>query len=274
MSVSKPALRPSFFCVRNTTASFWLVCVVLIGSLQPLAAQEAAEAAAPAKSMLNKWFLDGGIWMAPLVLCSVAAIGLTVLCLMTLSRNKFAPKKLKEELMQHMEHCRVRSAIETASKSSSFLGRMMTIALPHFDASDHEKLGVENVEDSMADFATIEIKPYQKWVGYFGVLAQVCPMLGLLGTVVGMVGAFDILSLTGGAAPSKLAGDIAVALLTTLGGLMVAIPSLALFFVFKNRLNDLVSESVISGMELVNAAVDAVHGEAKASRIPEGLSHQ
>jgi biopolymer transport protein ExbB/TolQ len=63
-----------------------------------------------------------------------------------------------------------------------------------------------------------------------------------------------------------------VALLTTLGGLVVAIPSLALFFFFKNRLNDLVGESVLTGMALVNAATDAVHGEAKAARIPEGLA--
>lgn len=235
-------------------------------------AQAQDEPAPPPKTKLQQWVLDGGIWMLPLGLCSVGAIGLTVLCLMTLSRKKFTPPDLKAELFDLMQQCRVRSAIETASASPTFLGRMMTLALPHFDATDTEKLGVEQVEDAMSDFATVEIKPYQKWVGYFGVLAQVCPMLGLTGTVVGMVGAFATLSQTGGAEPAALAGDISVALLTTLGGLAVAIPSLALFFYFKNRLNDLVGESVLTGMELVNAATDAVHGEAKAARIPEGLA--
>jgi biopolymer transport protein ExbB len=235
-------------------------------------AQEPAEATAPTKTKLQQWVLDGGIWMLPLGLCSVGAIGLSVLCFMTLSKNKFAPTALKTELMDLMAQCRVRSAIEISANSPTFLGRMMTLALPHFDATDTEKLGVEQVEDAMADFATVEIKPYQKWIGYFGVLAQVCPMLGLLGTVVGMVGAFATLSQTGGAEPAALAGDISVALLTTLGGLVVAIPSLALFFFFKNRLNDLVGESVLTGMALINAATDAVHGEAKAARIPEGLS--
>jgi biopolymer transport protein ExbB len=225
-----------------------------------------------AKTTLEKWILDGGIWMLPLGICSVAAIGLSVLCVITLTKSKFAPPALVAELTELMQQCRVRSAIEVAASSPTFLGRMMTLALPHFDATDHEKLGVEQVEDAMADFATIEIKPYQKWIGYFGVLSQVSPMLGLLGTVVGMVGAFATLAQTGGAEPAALAGDISVALLTTFGGLVVAIPCLFLFFFFKNRLNDLVGESIHSGMALVNAATNAVHGEAKAARIPEGLS--
>jgi biopolymer transport protein ExbB len=225
-----------------------------------------------AKTTLEKWILDGGIWMLPLGFCSVGAIGLSVLCVITLTKSKFAPPALVAELTELMQQCRVRSAIEVAASSPTFLGRMMTLALPHFDATDHEKLGVEQVEDAMADFATIEIKPYQKWIGYFGVLSQVSPMLGLLGTVVGMVGAFATLAQTGGAEPAALAGDISVALLTTFGGLVVAIPCLFLFFFFKNRLNDLVGESIHSGMALVNAATNAVHGEAKAARIPEGLS--
>ena len=254
---------------RAVIAGLFAGATLLLASPSAFAQEEAAP---PPKTKLQQWVLDGGIWMLPLGLCSIGAIGLSVLCLMTLSRKKFTPPELKAELLDLMQQCRVRSAIETAAASPTFLGRMMTLALPHFDATDAEKLGVEQVEDAMSDFATVEIKPYQKWVGYFGVLAQVCPMLGLTGTVIGMVGAFATLSQTGGAEPAALAGDISVALLTTLGGLVVAIPSIALFFFFKNRLNDLVGESVLAGMELVNAATNAVHGEAKAARIPEGLS--
>jgi biopolymer transport protein ExbB len=97
-------------------------------------------------------------------------------------------------------------------------------------------------------------------------------MLGLFGTVVGMVGAFEILAQTGGAEPSKLAGDISVALLTTFAGLFVAIPSLALFYFFKNRLNDLVAESVAAANELLDACVNSAHGESKAAKIPEGIA--
>ncbi len=265
---SSPLVRRA----SRITAVALTTTVLALSALSASAQQPAADEAPVVKTTLEKWVLDGGIWMLPLGICSVAAIGLTVLCAMTLSKNKFAPPALVAELTDLMQQCRVRSAIEVAADSPTFLGRMMTLALPHFDATDHEKLGVEQVEDTMADFATVEIKPYQKWIGYFGVLSQVSPMLGLLGTVVGMVGAFATLAQTGGAEPAALAGDISVALLTTFGGLVVAIPCLFLFFFFKNRLNDLVGESILSGMALINAATNAVHGEAKAARIPEGLS--
>lgn len=234
------------------------------------AAAEGAEVAP--KSWWQKWVADGGIFMAPLALCSVLAVTFSVLCLMTLSKAKFTPKVLKMQLIDLMHQCRVRSAIETAAQSSTFLGRMMTVALPHFDATKADTLGRDEVEGAMADFATSEIRPYQKWVTYFSVLAQIAPMLGLFGTVVGMVGAFETLAVTGGAEPSKLAGDISVALLTTFAGLFVAIPSLALFYVFKNRLNDLVAETIAAGTELVDACVNSAHGEAKAAKIPEGIS--
>lgn len=264
---SKPVHRPNGLL-------FWLLVGICLCVLCPEAlAQAAADApeGPPPPTWLQKWILAGGIWMTPLGICSVLAVAFSVLCVMTLSRPKFCPAALKAQLMDLMSQCRVRSAIEAASQSPSFLGRMMTVALPHFDATNAENLGKEAVEDAMAEFAAQEMRPYQKWVGNFSVLAQICPMLGLFGTVVGMVGAFGILASTGGAEPAKLAGDISVALLTTWGGLIIAIPCLALFYVFRNRLNDLIAETLSTGTELVDACVHAVHGEAKAARIPEGL---
>jgi biopolymer transport protein ExbB len=224
------------------------------------------------KSWLQTWIIDGGFWMLPIGICFIAAITYTVLCILVFQRSKFSPATLNAQLLAQMKECRVRSAIDTAAASPSFLGRMMTAALPHFDATQRDTLGKDAVEDAMAAFATAEIRPYQKWVGYFSVLAQICPMLGLFGTVVGMVGAFAVLAATGGAEPAALAGNISVALLTTWGGLMVAIPCLFLFFFFRNRLNDLVSDTLQDGDKLVAAALDAVQGEAKAARIPEGLN--
>lgn len=262
---------------RQRGVAYVLLAVALFFVLTPDLLAQTADAAADGaevvpKSWWQKWVADGGVFMTPLALCSVLTLTFTVLCLMTLSRPKFVPKVLKMQLLDLMHQCRVRSAIETAAQSPTFLGRMMTVALPHFDATKADTLGRDNVESAMADFAMSEIRPYQKWVGYLSVLAQLSPMLGLLGTVVGMVGAFGVLATTGGAEPAKLAGDISVALLTTFAGLFVAIPSLALFYVFKNRLNDLVAETVAAGNELIDACVHSAHGEAKAAKIPEGIS--
>lgn len=262
---------------RHRGLAFFLLALALIFVATPELLAQTVDAAAEGeeavpKSWWQKWVADGGVFMMPLAFCSVLTVTFSVLCLMTLTKAKFIPKVLKMQLADLMHQCRVRSAIETAAQSPTFLGRMMTVALPHFDATKADTLGREDVENSMADFATSEIRPYQKWVGYLSVLAQIAPMLGLFGTVVGMVGAFEVLATTGGADPSQLAGDISVALLTTFAGLFVSIPSLALFFIFKNRLNDLVAETVAAGTELVDACVNSAHGEAKAAKIPEGIS--
>jgi biopolymer transport protein ExbB len=250
------------------------VCIFLTVSQFPslVLAQTADAVPAASKSWLQTWVIDGGFWMFPIGICFIAAIAYSVLCGILMQKGKFSPAPLKAELLTLMSDCRVRSAIDASAASPTFLGRMMTAALPHFDATQKETLGRDAVEDAMAAFAAAEIRPYQKWVGYFSVLAQICPMLGLFGTVVGMVGAFAVLAATGGAEPAALAGNISVALLTTWGGLMVAIPCLFLFFFFRNRLNDLVADTLKDGEDLVNAAINAVHGEAKAARIPEGLS--
>lgn len=262
---------------RHRGLVFVLTVLALVFVLTPDLLAQAAEAAAegdapPPKSWWQKWVADGGVWMTPLGLCSVLALTYTVLCMMTMTRAKFTPAILKTQLLDLMHQCRVRSAIEVSAQSPTFLGRMMTVALPHFDATKGETLGREEVESAMADFAGNEMRPYQKWISNFSVLAQISPMLGLFGTVVGMVGAFEVLAQTGGAEPSKLAGDISVALLTTFAGLFVAIPSLALFYFFKNRLNDLVAESVQAANELLDACVNSAHGESKAAKIPEGIA--
>lgn len=267
--------RPPYLRAASRGPLLWLATTGALWLNTSMAmAQEAEEAAAAPmpKNWLQKWVLDGGVWMTPLGVCSILTIAFTVLCMMALSKSKFTPAALKAQLLDLMHQCRVRSAIEVAAQSPTFLGRMMTVALPHFDVTKDETLGRDEVENAMAEFAIQEVRPYQKWVGTFSLLAQIAPMLGLFGTVIGMVGAFETLSITGGAEPSKLAGDISVALLTTFAGLFVAIPSLALFFVFKNRLNDLVADTVQAGVELVDACVHSAHGETKAAKIPEGIS--
>jgi biopolymer transport protein ExbB len=263
---------PSFFS-RHRHLFIWCGVLALLFLVSPeLMAQEGEEGLPAPKTWLQKWVLDGGVWMAPLGFCSVITISLSVLCLMSLSKGKFVPNALKSELTDLMHQCRVRSAIESSAQSPTFLGRMLTVGLPHFDVTNHDTLGRDRVDEAMAEFAVSEMRPYQKWVGYLSVIAQIAPMLGLFGTVIGMVGAFETLSVTGGAEPAKLAGDISIALLTTFSGLFVAIPSLALFYIFKNRLNDLVANTLATGTELVDVCVDAAHGDVRAARIPEGLA--
>jgi len=174
--------------------------------------------------------------------------------------------------MDHMMNCRVRSAIELAASHPSYLGRMLAYSLPNINAHQPEDLGRESVEDAIADFAINENRNNMTGINYVSLVAQAAPMLGLLGTVIGMVGAFSKLSETGSAAPEQLAGDISVALLTTMWGLITAIPALIAYFFFKNRLNSLVAETHQISEQLLNASVNTINPDAHLTKIPEGLA--
>ena len=224
-------------------------------------------------SVLQRYVIDGG-WpmflIGALILCLIA---LCVFNAMNLTRTKFVPDDLKAGLMDHMINCRVRSAIELGASHPSYLGRMMAYALPNVDARRLEDLGRDYVEDAIADFTINENRKSMTLVNYISLIAQAAPMLGLFGTVLGMVGAFGTLASGDGSAdPSALAGDISVALLTTLWGLVTAIPALTAYFFFKNKLNNLVAECHQTSEELLNASIQTVNGDAHLAKIPEGIA--
>lgn len=253
---------------RITTA----VITTALLTAPALLAQEAGKAAPVKRSMLQAWVLDGGWTMLFIGAAIIGFIALTIYNFMTLTKAKFCPTDLKMALMDHMANCRVRSAIELAASHPSYLGRMVAYALPNIDATRTEDLGRDQIEDAMADFTTNENRKIMTWINFLSVIAQASPMLGLLGTVIGMVGAFGTLRDVGSADPSMLAGDISVALLTTLWGLINAIPTIIVFYILKNRFSNLVAECVHSTEEMLNAAVATVNADTLYAKIPEGIA--
>ncbi|MGY8686230.1 MAG: MotA/TolQ/ExbB proton channel family protein, partial [Verrucomicrobiales bacterium] len=93
---------------------------------------------------------EGGWAMYPLGFCSLAMVALVIYNFIQLGRSKFVPEDLRSQIHEYMTGCKVRSAIEVASTSPSFLGRMLATALPKVDATEPETLGREHVEDAMA----------------------------------------------------------------------------------------------------------------------------
>lgn len=240
----------------------------------PAAAGDAAggEEAPPKKTTLMDMIIGGGIFMLPIGILSVWALTLAVFLGLQLSRKKYVPQRLKDELIGYMSEVKVRSAIDAASQDTSFLGRMATAAYINVDATDPETLGRPKVEDAMSDFVVRESLNTFTLIGYLSVIAQGATMLGLFGTVAGMVLAFDSMGLSGGSDPASLAKNISLALITTAGGLVVAIPTIFLFYGFKNRYNKLISDCqqvVIEGLE---AAVATVNADQALARVPEGIA--
>ena len=249
-----------------------MIFTTLLVSAPMLLAQEAGDGGAGKKNALEKFVLDGGATMIFIGIAILALIALCVFNFINLTKQKYCPDDLKMALMDHMANCRVRSAIELAASHPSYIGRMMAYSLPNIDATHPEDLGRDGVEDAIADFSINENRKGMTWINYIALVAQAAPMLGLLGTVIGMVGAFGTLGETGAADPATLAADISVALLTTMWGLITAIPALLAYFFFKNRLNNLVADCHHSGEELLNASIQTVNQDAYLAKIPEGIA--
>jgi biopolymer transport protein ExbB len=238
-----------------------------------LLAEEADAAAAPPETTsLMDMIIGGGLFMIPIGILSIWMITLAVYLMLQLGKAKFIPLGLKEEIMANMAEVRVRSAIDAASQDVSFLGRLVTTSYPHIDATDPEKLGRSKVEDAMADFTIRESLTMMTNIGYLSVIAQGATMLGLFGTVAGMVLAFDSMGLSGGSDPGALAGNISLALITTAGGLVVAIPAIFLFYGFKNRYNRMISDAQQIVIEGVEAAIATVNADQMLARVPEGIA--
>jgi len=254
----------------RTTANLLTFGVVLLAfALHPEAmAQE--EGGADSLTLKNL-ILQGGWAMIPLGICSLAVITLFVYNGIQLIRSKFAPLDVQAAVMEQMQACRVRSAIEISATSPTFLGRMLAHSLPKVDATDPDTLGRDHVEDAMAEFTTKESRGYMTWIGYFSILAQVSPMIGLLGTVSGMIKAFAKLQQEGGANPESLAGNISEALVTTATGLIVAIPALFGYFFFKNKLTRLIADSHSAETDMLEASIHAVNADQYMAKVPEGL---
>lgn len=221
---------------------------------------------------LQQYVIAGGYTMFIILVVLLALVALVVFNFINISRGKFCPIDLKNDLLDHMTNCRVRSAIETSATNPSYLGRMMAYALPNVDATRPEDLGREKVEDAVADFSINENRKNMIWINYISLVAQAAPMVGLFGTVLGMVGAFATLSESGQADPSQLAENISAALLTTLWGLVIAIPALIAYYFFKNKLNGLVAECHQTSEELINASLQTINQDAHLAKIPEGLA--
>ena len=234
-------------------------------------AQEEAEAAAKQTNMLQKWVIDGGWTMIPLVILFFITIMLVVYCAMQLNKKHFAPAALRDELVALMSECRVQSAIKLGTESPTYLGRLVAYALPNVDANRPEDLGKDAVSDAVADFTANERPALMRYVDLVALSGSIAPTIGLFGTIQGMVEAFAVLAETGQADPTTLAGSISVALLTTFWGLIISLIALPVFY-FQNKLAKAREAECINAIEdMMNAAINTLNGEAMLARIPEGF---
>jgi biopolymer transport protein ExbB len=196
-----------------------------------------AQAADVIQQSWLSFYLNACGWLfAPLFLIvSIVFVTLTIMNWLAISRNAIVPPEMFEQFNTKLDAKEYQEAYDIAKDSDSVLGKILAVGLVKMSAD------AQVAEQTMNDATDEEVMRLEHRLSYLGTIASVAPMLGLLGTVWGMVEAFYVIA-DGVPQADKLATAIAKALVTTQIGLLIAIPALVLFEVFKNRLARFVLE--------------------------------
>lgn len=192
----------------------------------------------------------GGWLMLPIILCSVIALGIIVERLWSLKRNRVLPEHLVAQVWHWLKRRELSGERIEAIRKSSPLGRVLAAGL--VKQNTDREIMKESVEDTGRHVA----HELERYLNTLGTIAAISPLLGLLGTVVGMVRVFAQITAHGVGNPSVLAGGISEALITTAAGLTVAIPALIGYRYLKGRVDELVVRMEQEAIKLV----DALHG--------------
>ncbi|MCR6653678.1 MAG: MotA/TolQ/ExbB proton channel family protein [Cellvibrionaceae bacterium] len=197
--------------------------------------------------------VSGGWLMLPIILCSIITIAITIERFWSLNPSKIAPRNQLGQVWNWIQTNQMDSEKLKELRRSSPLGRILAAGL------SNSRHGREVMKDSIEEAASQVIHEMERFLNTLGTIASVSPLLGLLGTVFGMIEVFNEIVLQGSGNPGALAGGISVALITTAAGLCVAIPAMLSHRFFLRRLDTLVVTMEQEAVKLV----DALHSERR-----------
>jgi biopolymer transport protein ExbB len=195
--------------------------------------------------------LSGGWMMLPILLCSVVALAISLERLWALKPERILPENLLIQVWELIKNNKLSSKELAKIQQQSPLGRILAAGL------SNSKFGREVMKESIEEAANHVVHEMEKYLNFLGTIAAITPLLGLLGTVIGMIRVFTAIMLHGSGNASVLAGGISEALITTAAGLTVAIPSLVAHRFFQRRIDTLVVGLEQESLKLV----EVVHGE-------------
>jgi len=189
----------------------------------------------------------GGGFMWPIILCSVAAVGIVLERLWALQSNRVLPRDLGQKVWNWIEADQLSDKLIISLQKNSPLGELLAIGIANRDKP--RALLVERLQDGGRHV----VHDLERFLNTLGTIAAVSPLLGLLGTVAGIIHAFNAITANGIGDPRVLSGGIGEALITTAAGLSVAIPSLIAYRFLRGKVERLVVRMEKEAMRLVDA---------------------
>ncbi|MCM1151178.1 MAG: MotA/TolQ/ExbB proton channel family protein [Alistipes sp.] len=219
-------------------------------------AAEAAEAAVAAETtvagesmhhILMQKFLEGGWeWMLPVLLCLVIGLAVAIERILYLSLSTINSKKLINAVEEALQNGGIEAAKEVCRNTRG------PIASIYYQGLDRYEQGLDAVEKAVVSYGSVQTGQMESGLSWIGLFIALSPMLGFMGTVVGMIGAFDAIQAAGDISPTLVAGGIKVALLTTLMGLIAAVILQLFYNYIVSKIDSLVNDMEDSSITLMD----------------------
>ena len=194
--------------------------------------------------------IKGGIVMIPIILCSVIALAIIIERAYSLTSAKVHPSDFVVKIKGLLNSGNINEAITISSSANSPVGRVIEAGILKRNKDR------EQIKEAIEHTGRQEAHMLNKFLGTLATIASITPLLGLLGTVTGMVKAFSVIATQGVGDPNALAGGISEALITTVAGLTVAIPTLVAHNFFVKRITRFVMEMENTSLELLDILVE------------------
>ena len=234
------------------------LCVALaIVSLAALSQSAFANEPPPGthtKTMMELFETTGLVGYLMVVL-SIAGTALTIEHVINIKRDKISPPEVTEELTALLEEGNFDEAQEVADNSGGYVGNLVGAALRQRAA------GYEEMISSLEMAAAQETFGLQSKISYLSLIGNIAPLLGLLGTVTGMISSFQVIETLKAPTPKDLAGGVYESLVNTTMGLFLAIVFLVIYFLYKNKVTKMCLEMNVEAVDILKpiAAQHAAH---------------
>ncbi|MEW6027019.1 MAG: MotA/TolQ/ExbB proton channel family protein [Planctomycetota bacterium] len=241
-----------FYRGKKMGEAFVIVAVLLVTmficavGFNYIYAQEGGAKAGPKESGIMD-LIKAGSWVGHfIILCSIVGMGFIIEHIVNIKRDKLCPPDIVAELEALVEEGRYEEAVTLCSSNPNFFCNIVGAALSKVNE------GYDAMVEAMSTSGEEESAKLNMKISYISLIGNIAPMLGLTGTVTGMIASFGEIKINPAPSPADLAEGVEQALVTTAEGLFVSMPLMTAFFLFKNKVTLYIIEIGIMAGEFVD----------------------
>ena len=237
--------------MKKISSSLALAGMFILGTTTAMAQEETAEASKGFTQVLKEQFIQGGpAFMGIVLLCLILGLAVAIERIIYLNMASTNSSKLKQQVEDALASGGVEAAKEVCRNTKG------PVASIYYQGLDRVGEGLESAEKAVVAYGGVQMGQLEKNVSWLSLFIAIAPMLGFMGTVIGMIAAFEKISAVGNLSASLIAGDIQVALLTTVFGLITAIILQIFYNYIIAKIDSIVNDMEDSSISLIDMLVD------------------